>query len=334
MPTHQQSWGRSPRNQLFLDRFAEAIDLQEKAIAYDPTDGLSRYQFIHQIFQSIPESLLENDEKLALYARAELRFQELVRLHQERRVRNIDPVDVEIQLSTLYDAYHSAIAQIPSATEVIERFIVKDPEAGIRLAIRNLLENVPINQGFKDVELAEQLREFRSALLDVPKKTARGLLYLYRLYTDDTKGRLEFSDRLKILHELKQQSFEQYLPHWHDEAALLCQLDNLDAGAAQFRELRAFRRNQTPLWFWVEERALLSRVQPGDLREMIFIVRDPDAGWVEFQNTRIRIKYQPYQFPEYKRGYAFSGFVRFNLDGMQAVTRKLAETDLTAMGLR
>lgn len=318
---------------LFINRFAEAIDLQEQAIDEDPTDGLARYQFVNRIFQSIPNSDLSDEDKLELYARAELRFQELLKLHQERRVRNIDPVDAEIQLSTLYNEYHAAMEKFPSSSKALKDFEVKNPEAGIFLKIREALGPKSLPDGFDKADIADSLRNLRHDLSEVSTKTTRGILYLYRLYTEDPKGRLEFENRLKILHELKQKSYEKYFSYWHDEAALLCQIDNLQAGASRFRELRQFRKNARQHWLWLNERVLLSKDGSGNLREMTLVVSEPGEGWANFQNTDIRLKFQPYQFPEMKRGQAFAGFVRFTLNGMQVVSRQFAEADLSAMRL-
>jgi tetratricopeptide (TPR) repeat protein len=175
----------------YSDRFSEAVDLQEKAMGEDPTDGLARYQFAHRIFQSVPASDLSDTDKLALYARAELRFEELIKLHQERRVRNIDPIDAEVQLSMLYQNYRAAMAQIPSVEATLAAIVTKNPEAALILRIREALGLQSLRDGFNKRETADVLRSLRNELHNVPNKTARGLLYLYRLYTEDPAGRLE-----------------------------------------------------------------------------------------------------------------------------------------------
>lgn len=318
----------------FSDRFSEAIDLQERAVGEDPLDGLSRYQFAHRIFQSIPTSNLSDEDKLEPYARAEVRFQELLKLHQEQRVRNIDPIDAEIQLKELYNDYCVALEQFPSTSATVKRFEVKYPESGIFLKIREILGQKSLRDGFDNAEIAESLRQFRHDMSEISNLTVRGTLYLNRLYSEDSQGRLEFGRRLTLIYDLKQKSFEQYISYWHDEAALLCQLDNLVAGANRFRELRAFRQNAIEHWIWLNERVLLTDDGSGDLREMVLVVHEPNDGWANFQNTDIRIKYQPYQFPEMKRGQPFSGFIRFTLNGMQVVSRPFAEADRVAMRLQ
>jgi hypothetical protein len=319
----------------FSDRFSEAVDLQELAIGEDPTDALSRYQFAHRIFQSIPNSPIDVSGKLSLYSRAELRFEELLKLYQERRVRNIDPVDVEVQIAQLYQSYAAALAKVPNREVVLSEFKVKNPEAAIILNLRDALQMRSLKDGFRDQGTSQQLRALRDDLDRLPNRSARGTLYLYRLYVEDPLGRIEFEKRLEILRDLKQMSFKEYLPYWPDEASLLCQIDNLAGGSARFRELRAFRSQDRQLWFWVNERVLIE-TKGGISRpkQMSFVVRgEPREGYAYFQNTTTLIKFQQSEYPALTKNEAFLGFVRFTIDGMQVIPERFAKTDLVAMGL-
>lgn len=321
--------------QQFAERLQRGINLQEQAIVGDPADALARYQFVNQIFDAVPASEFAEDEKLNLYARAELRLEEILKLHQEKRLRNIDPVDAEVQIGTLFSAYEKAFSSLPSATAALATFHTRNPEAALLLMIRRVLGAQSLQDGFaRGGSLAEDLVGFRNELLELPRKSPRTLLYLYRMFVDDPRGRLEFDVRLKILSELRQQSPEQHLAYWHDDASLLCQLDNFRAGAERFRELRAFRKNGKGLWFWTNEHALLQQGYPAKLREMTFVVRDPSQGHAEFKDIGVNIRYQPYQFLDYKRDHVFGACVRFTLAGMQAVPQNLARADLIAMGLK
>jgi hypothetical protein len=321
----------------FAERFSKGVDLQEDAIGYDPVEALARYQFVREIFQQVPSGSWTDVEKLELYARAELRFQELIKIVKEDALKNIDPVDAEIQIAQLFEMYRDAMSRFPNVTALVREFKVQSPESGISLGVRKALGELSLREGFARGELLLSLRELRCELESVSDKSARGLLLLYRMFVDDPEGRVQYQKRLSILAELKIRSQQQYLPYWHDEAALLCQLDNLERGAARFAELRSFRRGQRVAqqwqWFWVNERALLRKDGTPNLRQVALTVKDAVNGIAEFRGTGIRIRYQPYQFPELKEREVFPAFIRFTLSGMQAVSEPLAETDLEAMGL-
>ena len=313
-----------------LVQFQEAMDLQERAVEADPVDALSRYQFVHRILQSVPTKELADEAKLEIYSRAAIRYQELLHLHESRQVRNIDPVDAEIQLGLLSQAYNQALDQLDITDRKIEEFAVTNREAAVILKIFRILDGKSLRTGFRDRSVAAALRDIRDEVLSTNRGTARAELLLYRLYTEDPLGRLDFNGRLDCLTELKRKSQSAYLPYWHDEAALLCQLDNLEGGSARFRELRAFRQSSASSWFWLNERVLLTGATP---RKMTFVVRDAQNGWAHFTGTEVLIKFQPSQFPGMVRGEAFTGFVRFTLSGMQAVSQRFAELDRSAMGL-
>lgn len=313
-----------------LEQFKEAMDMQEAAIAEDPIDAMSRYQFVHRILQSLQTQELSDDEKLKIYSRAAARYDELVHLYEERRLRNIDPIDAEIQIGKLQQEYSRALSQIPDAENKIRKFIAKEPEAGAILSCFRCLNGKSVREGFSDAKIADELRKIRDELDAVESKNSRSILFLYRLYTEDPLGRIDFDSRLRLLGELKRVSPNEYLPYWHDEAALLCQVDNLVAGSAKFRELRAFRQNARSSWYWLNERVLLEHSSP---RKMTFVVSDEMNGWAHFQSTNVLIKFQTNQFPGLKKQHAFSGYVRFTLAGMQVVSQQYAEADIASMGL-
>ena len=212
-------------------------------------------------------------------------------------------------------------------------FISKDPEAISCPENPNSVGRQSLREGFS-LPITADL-EKRALSCQLPKQNGtRTPVFISAFHGGHCTTPMEFETRLQLLRDLKQLSFREYLPFWHDEASLLCQIDNLAGGAARFRELRAFRKIEGPLWFWVNERALLVKNGSGRLREMSFVVKDAQNGWAEFLNTNTRIKFQPYQFPGMKAGQAFLGYVQFTLEGMQVVPKRFAEADLFAMGLK
>ena len=66
---------------------------------------------------------------------------------------------------------------------------------------------------------------------------------------------------------------------------------------------------------------------------MVLEVVDPVGGWAMLRGTEIRVKYQPYQFGEMARRHAFRAFIRFTLNGLQAVSEALIRRDIAEMGL-
>ncbi|NEV77283.1 hypothetical protein DYI24_09535 [Rhodopseudomonas sp. BR0C11] len=322
---------------VFAERFTKALDVQEKAIGLDATDALARYQFAHEIFQKVKNGPWSDDEKLAFYSRAEVRLQELLRINQERTIKNADPAEAELQIAHVFDLYKEALSAIPNIDKTIDDFRTRNPEAGVTLAIRRLIRASNLRDAFSNPLTADALRDLRGDLELLPEKSVRGLLLLYRLYLDDPEGRLQFEKRLNILVELRRQSANEFLPYWHDEAALLCQLDLLERGADRFSELRAYKRglrsSQTSQWFWINERALLNLGDRQTLRHLSFIARDVVAGSATISGTKLNIKYQPHQFKEFRAGEVFSACIRFTMAGMQIVPEYLAENDLTAMGV-
>jgi hypothetical protein len=325
-------------SQEFSNQFSAAIDLQEEAIGFDALDALARYQFVHEIFENVPDGNWSEQEKLDLFARAEIRLQELLKINEEKTIKNIDPVDAEVQIALLFDLYEIAVAKITNFTSALGRFKIKHPEAALALGVRQILGKQSLGDAFAQPATATRLRELRSELMAVPDKSARSLLLQYRMYLDDPKGRTQFDTRLNILAELKRKSLQQYLPYWHDEAALLFQIDNFSNGAERFAQLRAFRRGQKAAqasqYFWTNERALLRRDGSPELREVVLTVGDASHGIATFRGTGISTRYQTYQFPELKDGQVFRACIRFTLAGPQAISETLARTDLEAMSLR
>ena len=186
-----------------VDQFQEAMDLQERAVEEDPVDALSRYQFVHRILQSVPTRDLSTDVKLEIYARAAARYQELLHLYESRQVRNIDPVDAEIQLGHLSHAYNLALDKIDNTESRIEEFAVTNGEAAAILKIMRILDGKSLRRGFNDERTAAALRAIRNEVVDSERSTARTEHFLYRLFTEDPQGRLDFRARLESLSGLK-----------------------------------------------------------------------------------------------------------------------------------
>jgi hypothetical protein len=64
----------------FAEQFARGLNLQEEAIGYDALEALPRYQFVHELFQHVPNGAWSDTQKLELYSRAEIKLQELIKL--------------------------------------------------------------------------------------------------------------------------------------------------------------------------------------------------------------------------------------------------------------
>ncbi len=327
-----------PRDDIeaYREAFLGGIDLQERSIEADSTNGHSIFQFVQQIIEAHPPSdeTWSADERLDLLSRAEARLSDLITLQQENRWRNVDPVEAEVQLGSLLARHIDQISKLPELGDKIESFRIRHPEAAIRILIRLLIGSSTFSKAFGSPGKAEQLRAYRDELLLIPQKTARGLLYLYRLFIDDPQGRMCFRQRLSVLTELKRRSRDQFLPYWHDEAALLCQLDNLPEGARRFAELRQFRQAQDAQWFWMNERVLLEPDAPVRLRPLSITALDTIEGWARFQNLNVRFRYQPQHFPKVVRSQTFKAYIRFTLYGLQAVPEELAQRDLDALRAR
>jgi hypothetical protein len=314
--------------------FEEGINWQEKAVEGDATNGFALYQFVEQIIGALPDA--EDwpfNEQLDLLSRAEVRLSELIRLHEERRWRNIDPVEAEVQLGTLLTKHIQAIRKIPNLEQLLSNFRVTNAEAALRIQIRLVLEDEPVPKAFSNPSKSTILRQLRQQLSGVPNKTPRGIIYLYRLFLSDPVGRLEFKARLELLLELKRKSLQQFTPYWHDEAALFCQLDNLQTGARRFAEIRAYRQANQAQWFWLNERILLRIKDKAEPRQIMLTVIDPDSGWVRVHNTDIRLRYQPAQFTRMNRGQAFPAYIRFTIYGLQAIPESLAKSDIQELHL-
>ena len=321
----------------FADQFAKGLDLQEEAIGFDAIEALTRHQFVHEIFTNVPNGAWSDDEKLELYSRAEIRMQELLDIVREKTIKNADPVESEVQVALLFELYRNAISKFKNYPAKLGDFTIRHPEAGIALAVRRVLATKSLHEGFLDQNIVTELRKLRSELDAVPKTSARSLLLLYRLFLSDPLARTNYEKRLNILAALKRLSYEQYLPYWHDEAALLCQLDNLQRGTERFAELRAFRRaqrtNQVSQWFWTNERALLEKDGSPRLRKMAVTITNPKSGHATFKGTNVTTRFQTYQFPELKEGQVILEYVRFTFAGTQVVPESLAKADIEAMGL-
>lgn len=318
----------------FQETFQDGLNLQELAIECDATNGYALYQFVQQIVEAAPVSgsSWSSEKQLELLSRAEARLTDLMRLQQENRWRNIDPIEAEVQLGTLLAKHYETIAKLPNLQHLMDQFRIKNPEAAIRILVRLYVGKDAFEKVFRSGS-AEKLRQYRQELFELPSKTPRGLLYLYRLFISDPQGRLKFKDRLDVLTELKRKSPQQFLPYWHDEASLLCQLDNLPAGAQRFAELRAYRQAQEAQWFWLNERVLLAHNGSVRPRVMTLSVINPEEGWARFKNTNVRLRYQPQQFQPLSRNEPFRAYVRFTIYGLQAVPEQLAQQDFKALEL-
>ena len=165
-------WLRENNSNSYKDTFEQGLDLQERAIDEDATNGYALYQFINEIIEVVETR--QPDEQILLLSRAETRLTELIRLHDEKRWRSIDPVDAEVQLGVLITSHLKSIQRIPNFGDVLGQVKIRNPEAVLRISIRLTVGLLRFEDAFSDPEAASKLRGYRQQLLDLPGKTPSG----------------------------------------------------------------------------------------------------------------------------------------------------------------
>ncbi len=321
--------------QLAETAFDDAINFEDISIKHDPANGHALFQFVQRIINTLKQSKdLNSTRKVELSLLAEHRLMDLDRLHEEKRWRNIDPIEAEKQLGSLFQDHFLSIKELINNLDIQNGFRAKNPEADIFLKIRMLVKESNLNDAFKNPKIKDQMRKLRKEMQELTNSTVRTDVYLYRLYLADIDDRMEFETRLEILQRIKRKDPDQFLPFKHDEGALYCQLNQLDLGGKILKEIREFRNSNRTQWFWFNEKALLDKTGQIKPRELVLQVVDPIGGWALIRNTNIRLKYQPYHFGEKRRQEVFRAFIRFTLNGLQAVPKKLINHDIEEMGLQ
>ncbi|MEK8016289.1 MAG: hypothetical protein VSS75_005425 [Candidatus Parabeggiatoa sp.] len=328
---------QNQNDNIFCREFKSALAFQEKAIISDPANGHALSQFVEKTLDMLGDKNEQKwsfEEKMEFVMQAESRLVELIRLHSEKRWRNIEQFDAEMQLGKIIDQHAKISKKLVGETKHFSSFKITHPETALFLKIRQTLGIHTLQQGFRQPQLAKELRQLREEFVALKEKSSRTLIYLYRLYLEDPVARLYFSERSKLLDQLRKQDVNQYLPFRHDEATLLCQLDKIDIGGRKFDELRASRQADSFQWLWLNEKVLLD--EEGHLREMILTAHssEQDTAYATIINTGIRVMYKPHQFSQtFSKGKPFKTYIRFTLNGLQAVPEKLAAFDLKEMGL-
>ena len=315
------------------------FDFQEKAIHADANNVASLLQFVRQaieLVKSPKENEWTDDEKMALYARAEVHLLHLLQLRAERRWRNIDPIEGERQLGVLIDDYLATLGPLMN-TEQAYRFKVHHPEAARFLEIRRCLGDQDLDKVLSDPENSEkanEVRRLREELRKLPPKTADGIVYLYKLYTRDPSpgGRAEFRRRLDLIQDLRRLDLESSYAFLHDEAALHCQLGNLETGAERFKALRKFLEAKPGQWLWTNERVLLS-TEDGKLSPKKITLKVKDSEYAYIDGTTISLVYQQRYFGEMEKGYRFRACIGFTQRGFQAIQEEFALEHLKNMGI-
>lgn len=321
--------------QLARTAFTDAIEYEDISIKYDPANGHAIFQFVLKILNTLMKSNdLSDDRKIELVILAESKLMDLERLHGEKRWRNIDPIEAEKQLGSLFQDHFSVVKKLVKITAIRKSFKANHPEADLFLKIRMLVKDNKIDDAFKDPDRRKQIRLLRKEMFDLTNCSIRTDTYLYKLFLADNEDRLDFESRLEILQRIKRKDPDQFLPFKHDEGALYCQKNKMDVGEKILREIREFRNSNRTQWFWYNEKPLLDIDDRTKPREMVLQVLDPLSGWAVIRNTDIRLKYQPYHFGEKKRQEVFRAFIRFTLNGLQAVPKKLINHDLKEIGLK
>lgn len=326
---------KDPASQRAL--FDDALEYEERAIKHDPGNGHALFQYVRGILDAFTSSNDEDIERdLELLSRAESKLAELIRLHEEKRWRNVDPIEAEKSIGGLVQNHLEVWKTLsdPKRKDRVFAFEAKHPEAILFLKVRSLIGGRSFEDAFKDPSLVVKLRSHRNELQAIQRRSTRSDIYLYKLYLADPIGRLQFRSRLDLLEKIKSEDPDEFEAYRHDEASLYCQLDKIDIGARKFREIREYRQYEHIQWFWLNEKALLDPNNTGRPRELALEVIDPRTGRACIRNTDINVKYQPYQFSEMERRRVFTAFIRFTLNGMQAVNRELINNDLAEMGLK
>jgi hypothetical protein len=327
---------RGQQDSTFREMFKLALQSQENAIIHDPANGHAQSQFVRETLKTIENGKAEEwplEEQLELFTQAESRLVDLIRLSLEKRWRHIEPEEAKTQLDTILFQHVKVSKQLWGETTT-SKIKITNPEMMLFLKTRQTLGELSLRKGFHDAGLAEPLRQLREEFLSLPKKSARVYLYIYRLYLEDPVGRLKFKERRELLEQLRKQDDRQYLPFWHDEAALFCQFDQIDIGASKFKKLRAYRQANPSQWFWLNEKVLVDK--DGNLREMTLTADSPEkiTGYARILNTGISVMYKPHQFAkDFSKGEPFKAYIRFTLNGLQAIPEERAEFDRREMGL-
>jgi DNA-dependent RNA polymerase auxiliary subunit epsilon len=327
---------QSQDSRAFRTQFKSALQFQENAIISDPANGYALSQFVRETLKALENGKEEEwplEEQLELFTQVESRLVELIRLHSEKRWRNIEPEHAEMQLETILSRHVKVSKQLLGET-ANSKIKITNPEMILFLETRQTLGKLSLREGFREDRLAKSLRQLREKFLALPKKSARVYLYVYRLYMEDPVARLKFKERLELLEQLRKQAPRQHLPFRHDEATLLCQFDKIDIGNRKFKELRASRQADPSQWIWQNERVLVDG--NGNLREMTLTADSPEktTGYARILNTGISVMYKPHQFDkDFSKGEPFKAYLRFTLNGLQAVPKKLANFDRQEMGL-
>lgn len=321
--------------QLSRTAFTDAIEYEDISIKYDPANGHAIFQFVLKILNTLLQSNeLDDNRKIELFILAESKLMDLEKLHGEKRWRNIDPIEAEKQLGSLFQDHFSVAEKLVKRTAIQKSFKAKHPEADLFLKIRMLVKDNRLEDVFKDPERRTQIQLLRKEMFDLKNCSIRTDTYLYKLFLADNEDRLDFESRLEILQRIKRKDPDQFLPFKHDEGALYCQKNQMDVGQKILSEIREFRNSNRTQWFWYNEKPLLDIKDRRKPREMVLQVLDPLGGWAVIRNTDIRLKYQPYHFGEMQRLKVFRAFIRFTLNGLQAVPQKLIDHDLKEIGLK
>jgi hypothetical protein len=317
----------------YKTQLTNAVDYSENSILHDPANGHALFQFVQRVLSELKSNgSWSTDEALKFYERAELRLTDLIRLNSDNRWRNIDADEAEKQIGALLQDHLQTLKQLKSIHPDILNFEVHNPESISFLRIRELLGSRTVRNVFEGND-AQQLRELREQLDQLPNKSASSLLYIYQLYLNDPEGRNLFDKRLVILEELKKTDTRQFEAYRHDEAALYCHLDKIDIGAQKFRDLREKRHLDKSQWYFFTEKTLLDDSRPPVPRELTLQVVDADSGRARFYQTQIEVRFQPRQFSDLRPKQVFRANIRFTLNGLQAVRKSQALLDYQKMGM-
>jgi len=167
---------------VFRQQFKSALAFQEKAIISDPANGHALSQFVRKTLDSLGdenEKKWSFEEKMEFVMQAESRLVELIRLHSEKRWRNIEPVDAEMLLVQIINQHAKISKKLVGETKHFSTFKITHPETALFLRIRQTLDTCTLQQGFCQSQLATELRQLREEFVALKEKSSRTLIYLY-----------------------------------------------------------------------------------------------------------------------------------------------------------
>lgn len=318
-----------------LKYLKNAVNLANDAVTDDIANGHAIFTYINciqKLFEAVDVEDIGASEAIRLFNSAEDRLQILIQLKDSRLWRNIEADEAEIAVHRLVNE-HIGLSQRLARSSLIKKQVVSSPTARAAITLREILNEKSLKEAFQNPRQAADLRNLREQLKESNTGEAlHGLRYLLQLF--DPIGRFDFETRILLLDKMALARPDDYIHYLHDHAALAFQLEQVERSEELFSQIRRERVQNPNVWLWHNERIFVSRTQSGiEPREVVVRITDPLEGWATY-DRRAKVKIQPYQWGELRKGEYHNAFLRFRLTGLQAVDEKLASFDLETMGIR